>query len=167
MSAGRVCTRVVVTAVPGETVRTAAGLFDLSHMAEFLVGGTHAGAFLDYALAGQASVIAPGRAKYSLLLAEDGGILDDLVVYRLDDQHFWVVANAANHDVVASGVQALLDPGGHHVRAGRGRGPDLERVIDVTGLRLPAASLLPQQDHRRVQAKTGDQTRHELGFVGE
>ena len=40
-----------------ETVRTAAGLFDLSHMAEFLVGGTHAGAFLDYALAGQASVI--------------------------------------------------------------------------------------------------------------
>jgi aminomethyltransferase len=87
-----------------ETVRTAAGLFDLSHMAEFLVGGTHAGAFLDYALAGQASVIAPGRAKYSLLLAEDGGILDDLVVYRLDDQHFWVVANAANHDVVASAL---------------------------------------------------------------
>jgi aminomethyltransferase len=85
-----------------ETVRTAAGLFDLSHMAEFLVGGTHAGAFLDYALAGQASAIAPGRAKYSLLLAEDGGILDDLVVYRLDDEQFWVVANAANHDVVAA-----------------------------------------------------------------
>ncbi|WP_309712048.1 glycine cleavage system aminomethyltransferase GcvT [Pseudolysinimonas sp.] len=84
-----------------ETVRTAAGLFDLSHMAEFLVGGTHAAAFLDFALAGQASVIAPGRAKYSLLLAENGGILDDLVVYRLDDQHFWVVANAANHEVVA------------------------------------------------------------------
>jgi aminomethyltransferase len=45
-----------------ETVRTAAGLFDLSHMAEFIVQGTHAAAFLDYALAGQASVIAPGRA---------------------------------------------------------------------------------------------------------
>jgi aminomethyltransferase len=84
-----------------ETVRTAAGLFDLSHMAEFLVGGTHAAAFLDAALAGQASAIAVGRAKYSLLLAEDGGILDDLVVYRLADQRFWVVANAANHDVVA------------------------------------------------------------------
>jgi aminomethyltransferase len=87
-----------------ETVRTAAGLFDLSHMAEFLVGGTHAGTFLDYALAGQASAIKPGRAKYSLLLAEDGGILDDLVVYRLDDEHFWVVANAANHDVVAAAL---------------------------------------------------------------
>lgn len=87
-----------------ETVRTAAGLFDLSHMAEFMVAGTHSGAYLDYALAGQASVIAPGRAKYSLLLAEDGGILDDLVVYRLDDEHFWVVANAANHDVVAAAL---------------------------------------------------------------
>lgn len=85
-----------------ETVRTAAGLFDLSHMAEFLVGGTHAAAFLDAALAGQASAIAVGRAKYSLLLAQDGGILDDLVVYRLGDQRFWVVANAANHDVVAA-----------------------------------------------------------------
>ena len=87
-----------------ETVRTAAGLFDLSHMAEFLVGGTHAAAFLDSALAGTASAIAPGRAKYSLLLAEDGGILDDLVVYRLDEQRFWVVANAANHDVVAAAL---------------------------------------------------------------
>jgi len=87
-----------------ETVRTAAGLFDLSHMAEFLVAGTHAGAFLDFALAGQASAIAPGRAKYSMLLAEDGGILDDLVVYRLDEQRFWVVANAANHDVVAAAL---------------------------------------------------------------
>jgi len=87
-----------------ETVRTSAGLFDLSHMAEFIVEGTHAPQFLDYALAGQASVIAPGRAKYSLLLAESGGILDDLVVYRLDDQRFLVVANAANHDVVAAGL---------------------------------------------------------------
>jgi aminomethyltransferase len=87
-----------------ETVRTAVGLFDLSHMAEFIVEGTHAPQFLDYALAGQASVIAPGRAKYSLLLAESGGILDDLVVYRLDDRRFLVVANAANHDVVAAAL---------------------------------------------------------------
>ena len=89
-----------------DTVRTAAGLFDLSHMAEFLVGGTHAAAFLDAALAGQASAIAVGRAKYSLLLADDGGILDDLVVYRLDDDRFWVVANAANHEVVAAELAA-------------------------------------------------------------
>lgn len=89
-----------------EAVRTAAGFFDLSHMAEFLVTGPQAADFLDAALAGRASAIAPGRAKYSLLLAEDGGILDDLVVYRLADDEFWVVANAANHDVVAAELAA-------------------------------------------------------------
>jgi aminomethyltransferase len=87
-----------------ETVRTGAGLFDLSHMAEFMVDGAQAAEFLDYALAGQASAIALGRAKYSLLLAESGGILDDLVVYRLGDERFLVVANAANHDVVAGAL---------------------------------------------------------------
>lgn len=89
-----------------EAVRTAAGLFDLSHMAEFLVVGPQAAAFLDAALAGQASAIANGRAKYSLLLTEDGRILDDLVVYRLADDEFWVVANAGNHDVVAAELVA-------------------------------------------------------------
>ena len=77
-------------------VRTAAGLFDLSHMAEILVEGPDAPAYLDYALAGKLSVIALWQAKYSLLLNEDGGIIDDLVVYRLDDSKFLVVANAGN-----------------------------------------------------------------------
>lgn len=89
-----------------ETVRTAAGLFDLSHMAEFLVNGPQAAEFLDDALAGTASAIANGRAKYSLLLTEDGAILDDLVVYRLADGEFWVVANAGNHDIVAEELTA-------------------------------------------------------------
>src|SRR3954447_11471986 len=58
-------------------VRTAAGLFDISHMAEFSVAGRDAGAFLDFALAGIHSTMAPDQAKYSLVLAEDGGIVDD------------------------------------------------------------------------------------------
>lgn len=89
-----------------ETVRTAAGIFDLSHMAEFDVTGAGAAEFLDFALAGQASAIAEGRAKYSLLLAEDGGIIDDLVVYRLGADHFLVVANAANREPVADALAA-------------------------------------------------------------
>lgn len=83
-------------------VRTAAGLFDISHMAEFLVTGAQAGAFLDYALAGRISAIAVGRAKYSLLLAESGGVLDDVILYRLDDDRFLVISNAGNHDLVAA-----------------------------------------------------------------
>jgi aminomethyltransferase len=82
-------------------VRTAAGIFDLSHMAEILVLGPQAAAALDYALAGKLSAIAIGQAKYSLLLSPDGGIIDDLVVYRTGEDRFLVVANASNHDVVA------------------------------------------------------------------
>lgn len=77
-------------------VRHEAGLFDLSHMAEILVEGPDAAAYLDYALAGKLSVIELGQAKYSLLLAENGGIIDDLVVYRLEDEKFLIVANAGN-----------------------------------------------------------------------
>jgi aminomethyltransferase len=81
-------------------VRTAAGLFDLSHMGELAVTGPDAGAALDYALVGQPSALAPGRARYTMICAPDGGILDDLIVYRLSGEEFLVVANAANTAVV-------------------------------------------------------------------
>lgn len=83
-------------------VRERAGLFDLSHMGEIVVFGPEAGAALDAALAGKLSAIAEGQAKYSLLLSADGGIIDDLVVYRTGDDRYMVVANAANRDVVAA-----------------------------------------------------------------
>jgi aminomethyltransferase len=86
-------------------VRTAAGLFDLSHMAEFRVWGEGAAAFLDVALAGKLSAIEVGQAKYSLLLADDGGIIDDLVVYRTGDVDFLVVANASNREPVAAALE--------------------------------------------------------------
>lgn len=82
------------------SVRTHAGLFDLSHMAEILVLGPEASDALDYALAGKLSAIAIHQAKYSLLLSREGGIVDDLVVYRTGEDRYLVVANAANRDVV-------------------------------------------------------------------
>jgi len=87
-------------------VRTAAGLFDLSHMAEIVVLGPDAAAALDHALAGSFSTLDIGRAKYSLLLAPTGGVLDDLVVYRTGEDRFLVVANAANRGVVARELEA-------------------------------------------------------------
>jgi aminomethyltransferase len=92
-------------------VRTAAGLFDLSHMGEFAVTGDGAAAALDYALTGEPSALKPGRARYTMICAEDGGILDDLIVYRLDDDEFLVVANAANGAVVGA---ALTDRAAGH-----------------------------------------------------
>ncbi|MFI1991602.1 glycine cleavage system aminomethyltransferase GcvT [Actinoplanes sp. NPDC020271] len=81
-------------------VRQSAGLFDLGHMGQIAVGGPDAAAFLDYALVGRLSAVKPGRAKYTMLCHTTGGVLDDLVVYRLTDQEFLVVANAANAPVV-------------------------------------------------------------------
>jgi aminomethyltransferase len=85
-------------------VRTAAGLFDISHMGEIIIEGKAAASFLDYALVGAASEIAIGRAKYSLICNEQGGIIDDLIVYRLGQNAYLVVANASNKDVVASAL---------------------------------------------------------------
>lgn len=82
-------------------VREAAGLFDLSHMGEIRVAGTDAATFLNTALAGNLSAVAVGRAKYSLILDEDGGIIDDLISYRLSEQEYLVVPNAGNAALVA------------------------------------------------------------------
>jgi aminomethyltransferase len=77
-------------------VRRAAGLFDLSHMGEIVVSGAAAGAALDYALISELSAVVPGRAKYTMICAGDGGVLDDLVVYRRSSLEYLVIANAAN-----------------------------------------------------------------------
>jgi aminomethyltransferase len=86
-------------------VRGAAGLFDLSHMGEIVVSGPGAADALDYALVGHLSALAPGRARYTMICAPDGGVLDDLIVYRLADTEFLVVANAANTAVVAAALR--------------------------------------------------------------
>ena len=85
-------------------VRTAAGLFDLSHMGEFSITGPDAAVMLDHALTGQPSALEPGRARYTMICTEDGGILDDLIVYRLADGEFLIVANAANTAIVGSAL---------------------------------------------------------------
>ena len=83
-----------------QAVRTGAGLFDLSHMGEIFVSGPGAGAALDFALVGNVASMPVGKARYTVLCGQDGGILDDLIVYRLADATWMVVANAANADVV-------------------------------------------------------------------
>jgi aminomethyltransferase len=85
-------------------VRKTAGLFDISHMAEFLVEGADAAAYLDYALAGRISTMSIGKAKYSLVLEPAGGIVDDIIVYRLAEDRFLIISNAGNRDAVADAL---------------------------------------------------------------
>ena len=101
-----------------QAVRNAAGLFDLSHMGEIAVTGPGAPAALDYALVGRLSAVAPGRAKYTMICAPDGGVLDDLIVYRLADAEYLVVANAANTATVTA---ALRDRAAGHEAVARAR----------------------------------------------
>jgi len=83
-------------------VRNAAGLFDLSHMGELRVAGDDAAAALNYALVGDLAAVRPGRAKYTMITAADGGVIDDLIVYRLGENEFLIVANASNAPVVVA-----------------------------------------------------------------
>lgn len=131
-------------------VRQSAGLFDISHMAEFLVTGEAAAAFLDYALAGRISAMPVGKAKYSLMLAENGGIVDDVIAYRLAEDRYLVIANAGNRGFVDSAFakrvrdfpslieRALPDrlPGEERSFAGflGDRGVDVEDVSDSYAL---------------------------------
>lgn len=90
-------------------VRTAAGLFDLSHMGEIAVSGPDAAAFLDHALVGNLSALRVLGARYTMICAEDGGVVDDLIVYRDTEDTFMVVANASNHETV---LAAFVDRAG-------------------------------------------------------
>ncbi|MCT1908513.1 glycine cleavage system aminomethyltransferase GcvT [Brachybacterium paraconglomeratum] len=89
-------------------VRQSAGLFDLSHMGEIHLRGPQAGEALDHAMAGKLSAVTVGRAKYTLLLTERGGVIDDVIVYRLAEDHFLVVANASNAVVDAEEIRARV-----------------------------------------------------------
>lgn len=91
-----------------KAVREAAGIFDLSHMGEIEVQGPDAAAFLDYALVGKLSAIEIGKAKYSLLCNEQGGVIDDLITYRTGEDSYLVVPNAANTPAALAAFQERL-----------------------------------------------------------
>ncbi len=79
-------------------VRRDAGAFDVSHMGEIEVEGPTARDLLQATLSNDVDRLAPGDAQYTLLTTETGGIVDDLIVYRLDDHRYLLVVNASNRD---------------------------------------------------------------------
>ena len=92
-------------------VRQRAGVFDVSHMGRLFVVGADAERLLRRALTYDVSGIAEGRGHYTLLCNEDGGILDDPYVYRLDAQRFLFVGNASNADGDLARVRSCVEPG--------------------------------------------------------
>ncbi len=80
------------------TVRNSVGVFDVSHMGEFILKGDHALALIQKVTSNDASVLVDGKAQYSCLPNNDGGIVDDLIVYRIDEKTYMLVVNASNID---------------------------------------------------------------------
>ncbi|OYU80094.1 MAG: glycine cleavage system protein T [Flavobacterium sp. BFFFF1] len=81
-----------------ETVRTGVGVFDVSHMGEFLLSGPNALTLIQKVTSNDAAVLTPGRAQYSCLPNNDGGIVDDLIVYMMKEGEYLLVVNASNID---------------------------------------------------------------------
>jgi len=117
-------------------VRQGAGLFDVSHMARFLFRGPHAATELDHALGGSILDQPVGKARYTMILQEDGGIMDDLITYRTGEEEIFMVVNASNRlrdwEILSSrlsqtecadmtedggGILALQGPEAHHLLA--------------------------------------------------
>jgi aminomethyltransferase len=94
-----------------KAVRESAGVFDISHMGEFYIGGPDALAFLNGLLTNDASRLAVGTGQYTLMLNEQAGVIDDLILYRLHDTEFLLVVNAAKTGQDRAWIKENIRPG--------------------------------------------------------
>jgi aminomethyltransferase len=148
-------------------VRTSCGVFDVSHMGELLIEGPRALECVSRVFSNDAATLEPGRAQYSLIPNERGGIVDDVIVYRLGDESFFVCVNASNaakdfewvrSHAPASGC-TVLDVGAEYALIAV-QGPD---AVDLVDELLPGAAALDRfaffparvRGRRALVARTG------------
>ena len=94
-----------------ETVRNSVGVFDVSHMGEFLIEGEHALNLIQKVTSNDASKLTIGKAQYSCLPNDDGGIVDDLIVYKVEENTYLLVVNASNIEKDWNWIQSKNDIG--------------------------------------------------------
>ncbi|HEX2327059.1 MAG TPA: hypothetical protein VHQ00_16810, partial [Chloroflexota bacterium] len=133
-------------------VRQRAGLFDIGHMGQVRFEGPQALQFLQWVTTHDVSRLEPGAAQYSLLCDEQGGVLDDVIVYRLAETRYLMVVNAANTDADLAWLERQL---GRPGRGGVGGGESSRlagRGVDPDGVAMerlsPARTLLALQGPR-------------------
>lgn len=137
-----------------KAVRESAGLFDVSHMGEFHIGGPASLAWLNSVTTNDVTRLQPGRAHYSLLLDEEAGIVDDILVYRMADEEWMLVVNAGNREEDWNWLEKRLTPGVQF--------EDSSQVTSLLALQGPlAAEILqpicsgPLHELRRFQFAAG------------
>ena len=94
-----------------KAVREAAGVFDISHMGEFFVSGPLAKSFLNALLTNDVEKLVVGQGQYTLMLNEQGGVIDDLIVYRTGEEKYFLVVNASKIDEDRAWIKANLPTG--------------------------------------------------------
>ncbi|WP_339894693.1 glycine cleavage system aminomethyltransferase GcvT [uncultured Algibacter sp.] len=94
-----------------ETVRQAVGVFDVSHMGEFLIDGEHALELIQKVSSNDASKLTVGKAQYSCLPNNDGGIVDDLIIYKIKEEQYLLVVNASNIEKDWNWIESKNDVG--------------------------------------------------------
>jgi len=92
-----------------KAVRTATGVFDVSHMGRLYISGPKATEFLDWVLTGSASTLRVGRARYCQICNEKGGVIDDTIFYRLTEDRYLLIPNAGNRPAVVAWFQRWID----------------------------------------------------------
>lgn len=132
-----------------QAVRQRVGLFDISHMGPVFVRGTKAESWLNTMLTNDIRSTTIGEGQYTLMLNEKGGVIDDLLVYRLEDQEFLLILNAAKTDEdlqwmeehLSSGVE--LEEAGDRMAALAIQGPKSTELIEKL---FPQQSILPRRN---------------------
>jgi len=122
-------------------VREDVGVFDVSHMGYTEITGPGAVAWLNTIVANDLDRVGPGQAQYNLLCNDTGGVIDDLIVYRIDDDHAFIVPNASNSDAVVAALSAAAAGSGVDVADKREdygilavQGPRCDAVLEAVGL---------------------------------
>lgn len=155
-------------------VREAAGLFDVSHMGEFLLEGPAAPAFLDHLLTNRISPAPVGKAVYSPMCAEDGGVVDDLIVYRTGEQRYLLCVNAGNIEKDFSWITQQLEAFGEelHFEDQSDRygllalqGPHAAGILQAAG--FAAAASLGRFRHCPTGFQGGEIRICRTGYTGE
>ena len=123
-------------------VRTACGVFDVSHMGEAVITGPDAERYVNHIFTNDASAISAGQVLYGMMLYPDGGTVDDLLVYKMGDEEFFLVINAANTEKDIAWMRENADGFNVNIEDASARygqiavqGPDAEKVVEeVLGL---------------------------------
>lgn len=89
-----------------QSVRTGCGVFDVSHLGRFSLQGSDAVAITNRLLCNDLARIGPGRAQYTMMLTDEGGVVDDIIVWWLADDHLLILPNGVNHDIVRDAFAA-------------------------------------------------------------